>query len=264
MMQGTHSPIGCPTLDILCGGGVPHESLIYLYGGPGLGKTTIALAMAKAMGYTVWVDAGHNFDYPYATSQGCDDITIITGVEDISTIIPPLISLIPLIVIDDLTCISNNLARPLEILMKEVVRLLPGSSTTILLTNHVRQCRNGYLPPGGLSPIKYSHLVLELGPHSSRVGSLLEVDIKIVKNTKGPCQGSGTLSLRDGLAREVDIVNTAIRLGIIQQTGSWYRYRDVKVHGHQDLYNLPNIGDIYLEVMKAYDTEEGSYNPHSG
>ncbi len=255
-MSINYTPIGCPTLDLLCGGGVPHESLIYLYGGPGLGKTTIALAMLAAVGSGVWVDAGHSLVHSYAGMQGCTDMTVVypTDTIDIGATIIPLIGLTPLIVVDDLTSLSVGLARPLEALIKKVVRLLPDSGTTILMTNHVRYCRNGYRPPGGLSPIKYGHLVLELGPHSSRIGDLVKVDVKIIKSVVGPYQGTGTIPFRYGLDRIHDTITTAIKVGVVVQVGSWYYYKDIKIQGLENLcFALSNsdIGAMYLEVMKA-------------
>lgn len=254
-MGRLYSPTGCPTLDKLCGGGVPHESIIYIYGGPGLGKTTIALNMVKAMGAGVWVDASHSLVHSYAGFEGSEDMTIIHPTEehDLKAYLP-LIGATPIIVIDDLTALSDNLAKPLQTFIRKAKELLPGSGTTLLLTNQVRQCRNGQLPPGGLSYTKYSDLVLELGPRHKRVGDVLTVDISIVRSTVGPCQGVRTLPFRHGLYKVQDIITTAIRLGVIKQAGSWYEYKGSRVHGIERLelsLEQATINDIYEEVMQC-------------
>ena len=251
--------MNCPSLDTLCGGGVPHESLVYIYGGAGLGKTTIALNMLRAMGSGVWVDCGYSLVESYARVEGQyevgseDNITVVfpTATPNIDNLLP-LIGVTPLLVIDDITALSDKLAAPLEAFIKEAKALLPGSGTTLLITNQVRHCRNGYLPPGGLSYTKYADLVLELGPYHRRVGDRLRVKARIVRSTVGPCQGSRLIPFRYGLDREYDILTTAVGVGVIQQAGSWYTYRDIKVQGLEQLeYSLTGdtIYKIYEEVM---------------
>ncbi len=254
-MARIYSPIGCPTLDKLCGGGVPHESIIYIYGGPGLGKTTLALNMVKAMGTGVWVDASHSLSDSYAQVEGVPDIAIIqpTNACDLKAYLP-LIGATPIIVIDDLTTLSEDLAKPLQVFIRKTKELLPGSGTTLLLTNQVRECRNGQLPPGGLSYTKYSDLVLELGPRHKRVGDVLTVEVSIVRSTVGPCQGVRTLPFRHGLYKVQDIITTAIRLGVIKQAGSWYEYKGSRVHGMDRLelsLEQDTINEIYEEVMEC-------------
>lgn len=267
-MGRVYSLLGCPTLDRLCGGGVPHESIIYIYGGPGLGKTTIALNMVKAMGTGVWVDASHTLAHAYAEVEGVNDMTVIQPSENLdpSTFLS-LVGLTPIIVIDDLTALSANLAKPLQAFIKKAKQLLPGSGTTLLFTNQVRQCLNvpkissmrssmqsinGYLPPGGLSYTKYSDLVLELGPRHKRVGDTLNVDISIVRSTVGPCQGVRTIPFQSGLARVQDTISNAVKLGIIKQAGSWYSYKESKVQGLNSLELSENtINEIYMEVMRV-------------
>lgn len=253
-MGQIYSPIGCPTLDKLCGGGVPHEALIYLYGGPGLGKTTIALNMMRAMGSGVWVDTSHTLVHSYAEVEGGGGITVVQPPPDadIGTLLP-LIGTTPIIVVDDLTTISGNLARPLQVFMAQAKRLLPGSNTTILLTNQVRQCKNGYLPPGGLSYTKYSDLVLEVGPHHKRLGDCLNVDISIVKSVVGPCQGVRTIPFRCGLDRVQDTITSAVKVGVIKQAGSWYSYGEYRAQGLDNfrwLLDQATIDEIYQQVMK--------------
>jgi hypothetical protein len=185
--------------------------------------------------------------------EGGSNFTIIYPNENtnISTLLP-LIGTTPILVIDDITALSDKLAAPLEAFIKEVNTLLPGSGTTLLITNQVRQTKNGYLPPGGLSYMKYADLVLELGPHHRRAGDRLRVETKIVKSTVGPCQGSRLIPFRYGLDKKYDILTTAVGVGVIQQVGSWYTYRDIKVQGIEQLeYSLTGdaINQIYEEVM---------------
>lgn len=253
-MATIYSPMRCPSLDTLCGGGVPHESLVYIYGGPSLGKTTIALGMLRAMREGVWVDCAHTLVHTYAEKEvGASKVTVIYPSEDtdIATLLP-LIGTTPILVVDDITVLSDKLAAPLEAFIKEAKLLLPGSGTTIVITNQVRHCRNGYLPPGGLSYTKYAELVLELGPHSHRVGDLLTVNMRIVRSTVGPCQGSRSIPFRYGLDRRQDIVSTAVGVGVIAKNGSWYTYHDVKRQGLDNLMwslTADTINHIYEEVM---------------
>lgn len=246
----------CPSLDTLCGGGVPHESLVYAYGGPGLGKTTIALSMLGAMREGVWVDCAYTLAHAYGEREvDGSKVSVIYPHKDmdIHTLLP-LIGVTPIIVVDDITALSDKLAAPLEAFIKEAKALLPGSGTTLLITNQVRQTKNGYLPPGGLSYTKYADLVLELGPHHRRVGYRLRVEARIVRSIVGPCQGSRLIPFRYGLDRKYDILTTAVGLGVIQQAGSWYTYRDIKVQGLEQLeYSLTGntFYDIYEEVMDA-------------
>lgn len=225
-----------------------------MYGGPGLGKTTTALNMMRAMGSGVWVDAGHALVHSYAEKEGGNDITVVQPPPDADIdMYLPLIGTTPMVVVDDLTAISGNLARSLQVFMAQAKGLLPGSGTTIVLTNQVRQCKNGYLPPGGLSYTKYSDLVLELGPHHKRVGDCLNVDVSIVRSTVGPCQGVRTIPFRLGLDRVQDTITTAVKAGVIKQAGSWYSYRDYRAQGVENLKLLldqATINEIYQEVMR--------------
>jgi hypothetical protein len=210
--------------------------------------------MLKAMREGVWVDCSHSLCYSYAEKEVvASKVTIVYPNEntDITTLLP-LIGTTPILVIDDITALSDKLAAPLEAFIKEAKALLPGSGTTILITNQVRQTKNGYLPPGGLSYTKYADLVLELGPYHRRVGDRLRVEARIVRSTVGPCQGSRLIPFRYGLDREYDILSTAVGVGVIQQAGSWYTYRDIKVQGLEQLeYSLTGhtINQIYEEVM---------------
>jgi RecA/RadA recombinase len=255
-MPRIYSPIGCPTLDALCGGGVPHESLIYIYGGAGLGKTTLALNMARAMGGSVWVDAGGNLCHKYALQEGSEDMVVINPqlldaeADTVNVLLQqtliPLIGTTPIIVVDDLTCLSGALARPLQSTMKKVVSMLSGSGTTLLITNQVRQTKHGsLLPPGGLSYVKYADLVLELGPASKRLGTTLNVDVSIVKSKVGPCQGIRTLPFCDGLDCTQDVLLMAVKKGVIEQKGSWYQYGDYNRQGLNSLRQVLTADTIY-------------------
>ena len=249
----------CPTLDKVCGGGVPHESIIYIYGGPGLGKTTIALNMVRAMGSGVWVDASGSLHHPYAIREGVEDMTIIDRIPDLDRLLP-FIGVTPILVIDDLTAVSDNLARPLQAFIKDAKKLLLGSGTTLVITNQVRECSDGLLPPGGLSYIKHSDLVLRLGPKHSRAGDMLSVETHIIKSVVGPHQGMRVLMFRSGLCRVWDILRHAISLGIVKEVRKalphTYDYHgvEVKICGKYGDDIIPPIysdtfQQLYAEVM---------------
>jgi len=291
-MPRIYSPIGCPTLDALCGGGVPHESLIYIYGGAGLGKTTLALNMARAMGGGVWIDAGSSLCHKYALQEGSEDMVVINphllggdaditlgsavwlrpflsevvdtpnvGADSVNVLLQqtliPFIGTTPIIVVDDLTCLSGTLARSLQSTMKKVVSMLSGSGTTLLITNQVRQSKHGtLLPPGGLSYVKYADLVLELGPASKRLGTTLNVDVNIIKSKVGPCQGVRTVPFCDGLDCTQDVLLMAVKKGVIEQKGSWYQYGEDNRQGLNSLRQALTKDTIY----EIYGVLRGTIN----
>jgi KaiC len=256
-MEPLHIPTGCPPLDDVCGGGIPTNSLIYLYGGPGLGKTTLALNTVKVMGApSIWIDCMHTLSYPYASFEGVSpDVIIIYPTTPHLDVFLPLIGVSKVVVIDDLTANPYMPPKGVEVFLKDIKELLPGSGTSVLITNQVRVSGKGTtLPPGSRAYTKYADLVLSLGPQSQRDGARLTVPINIIKSTVGPYYGQRYITFMRGLDKRRDVLLASIKAGIVKQSGSWYYYLDYKAQGLDNFES--GLSEIDIETM--YQTTRNS------
>lgn len=256
---------GCLTLDIAMGvGGLPRGRVIEIYGQESSGKTTIALhAIAeaqKAGGVAAFIDVEHALDPLYASKLGVDlDHLLIsqpdTG-EQALEISEALVrsGAVDIVVVDSVAALVPRAEIEGEMgdahvglqarLMSQALRKLTGaiskSNTITVFINQLREkvgvmFGNPEVTPGGRALKFYSSIRLEV----RRVDSLKQgtevvgnrTRVKVVKNKVAPPfkQAEFDILYGEGISREGSILDLGLEIGLVQKSGAWYGYQDLRL-----------------------------------
>lgn len=175
------------SIDKLTGGGLPRGRYTEIFGGEGVGKSTLALnfiAQAQQQdGIAVYIDAEHSFDRAWATTNGVDVSELIvvtpTTIEEALDIIIDLCMerVADVIVLDSVVALATVaekgkaltaesialLARKLSQWFRKSVSEVSRSETAIILVNQMRMkigdtYGNPEIAPGGMAMRHYKSL----------------------------------------------------------------------------------------------------------
>ncbi|MDP8211690.1 MAG: recombinase RecA [Candidatus Zapsychrus exili] len=258
-------PTGSIALDLALGvGGIPKGRVVEIYGPESSGKTTLTLSIIsqiqKQNGTAAFIDAEHAFDSAYAQKIGIklDDLLISqpdTG-EQALEITETLVrsNAVDLVVIDSVAAltpraeIEGNMgdshmglqARLMSQALRKLTAAISKSKTCVIFINQIRM-KIGVMfgspetTTGGRALKFYASVRIDL----RRIESLKQGDVfignrvraKIVKNkVAAPFREAiFEIHFNEGISREADLLDLAVKYEIIEKAGSWFSIEGEKI-----------------------------------
>ena len=281
---------GSLSLDLALGiGGVPKGRIIEIYGPESSGKTTLALhilaSAQKAGGIAAFIDAEHALDPVYARNLGVNTDELLISQPDTGEqaleITDALVrsGAVDAIVIDSVAALVPKSEIEAEMgdsvvglqarLMSQALRKLAGSiSKTNCIVIFINQLRekigvmygNPETTTGGRALKFYSSVRLEvrrvetLSVGGTKVGN--HTRVKVMKNKVAPPfrEAEFDIIYGEGISRTSELVDTGLKLGLIEKGGSWFTYRDQRLQGKDSMKDYlkqnPEIADELEDEIK--------------
>ena len=288
---------GCLPLDYALGvGGIPRGRIIEIYGPESSGKTTIALHIVaegqRAGGTAAFIDAEHALDPAYAEALGVrvDDLYVSqpdTG-EQALEITEALVrsGAIDVVVVDSVAALVPKAEIEGDMgdahvglqarLMSQALRKLTGavskSNTVVIFINQLREkvgvmFGNPETTPGGKALKFYSSVRLDvrridaLKNGTDIIGNRTRV--KVVKNKVAPPFKSAEFDMLygEGISKEGAILDLAVEKKLIQKSGAWYNYGEMRIGQGRDntrvfLKDNPELTQKLEKQLRAMFEEE--------
>ena len=284
---------GCLSLDVALGvGGIPRGRVVEIYGPEASGKTTLALHIVaeaqKSGGFAAFIDAEHAVDPDYSKRLGVNTEELLISQPDTGEqaleICETLVrsGALDVIVIDSVAALVPRAELEGDMgdshmglqarLMSQALRKLTGtvsrSNTTVIFINQIREkigvmFGNPETTPGGRALKFYSSVRLEIRrittikDGTEMVGS--RVRVKVVKNKVAPPFKKSEFDIMygQGISYVGDIVDLAVEGNIVEKTGAWYSYDDMKIgQGRENaksfLTENSDILDAVTEKVKSF------------
>ncbi len=255
---------GSFSLDLaLGGGGLPKGRIVEIFGPEGSGKTTLALTVIaeaqKQGGKAAFIDAEHALDPEYAKKLGVKTEELLISQpdngEEALNILESLVrsGMISVIVVDSVAALTPKAeiegemgaqfiglqARLMSQALRKLTAIAAKSQTLIIFINQIRMqvgvfFGNPETTPGGRALKFYASVRLDvrrtaqIKKGEEIIGSRIKV--KVVKNKIAPPFRLAEFDLihGKGISYESDVLNAAIKYGIVVKTGQTYSFKDEK------------------------------------
>jgi len=292
-------PTGALSLDLALGGyGVPRGRIVELFGPEAGGKTTLALhiiaSAQRAGGVAAFIDAEHALDPVWVRRCGVDLENLLVNQPDTGEqaleIAEMLVrsNAVDVIVIDSVAALipraelEGDMGQPqvgLQArLMSQALRKLTGviskSRAVVIFINQIREkigvvFGNPETTPGGRALKFYSSVRIDI----RRVTSIKEGDravgnhvrAKVVKNkVAAPFrEAEFDIMFDSGISREADLIDLALASGVLQRSGTWISYGDVRLgQGREQAKRfLAENPDLFAELRQAVLIKRGYAAP---
>jgi recombination protein RecA len=278
---------GALGVDIALGiGGVPRGRVVEIYGPESSGKTTLGYhIIAEAQregGVAAFIDAEHALDPNYARAVGVDVDNLLLSQPDSGEqaleIAETLVrsGAVDVIVVDSVAALVPRAELEGEMgdahvglqarLMSQALRKLVGaisrSRTTVVFINQIREkigvmFGNPETTTGGRALKFYASVRMEI----RRTENLKSGDevrgmrarVKIVKNKLAPPFREAEVDILygTGISRSANILDLATAHGIVQRTGTWFAFGEMKLGQGRD--NARDFLDANPELAREID-----------
>lgn len=276
-------------LDIALGiGGVPRGRVIEIFGPESSGKTTLALHIIaeaqKNNGIAAFIDAEHALDPNYAKSIGVNIDELIISQPDTGEqaleIAESLVrsNAVDVIVIDSVAALVPKAeiegdmgdsymglqARLMSQALRKLTAIISKSRTTTIFVNQIREkigifFGNPETTPGGRALKFYSTIRMDIRRKASikkdenDIG--INVKVKVVKNKLAPPfkEANFDIIFGTGISKEGDIIDLGLKYGILQKSGVWISYNDIKFG--QGRENCKTYLQEHSEVAKEIENK---------
>ncbi len=300
---------GSISLDLALGGrGIPRGRIIEIFGPESSGKTTLALTVAahaqKENGVAAYIDAEHALDPSWARKIGVniDDLLVSQpdNGEQALEICELLVrsNAVDLIVVDSVAALVPKAeiegemgeasvglqARLMSQAMRKLTGVIARSQCTVVFINQIRE-KIGVMfgspetTTGGRALKFYSSVRIDV----RRTGAIKEGEVtvgsrtraRVVKNKIAPPFRDAEFDIMydEGISASGDLLDLAVTLDVIQKSGSWFSYGDMRIaqgreaakvflKGNAELFK--EVRALVLAAKLAQNTKPGVPGPGEG
>ena len=292
-------PTGSMALDAALGiGGLPRGRIVEIYGPEASGKTTLALhAVAEAQklgGEAAFIDVEHALDPVYARALGVDVDSLLVSQPDTGEqaleIAEALIrsGAIDMVVVDSVAALVPRAEIEGEMgdshvglqarLMSQAMRKLAGAvSKSNCIAVFINQLRlkvgvvygNPEVTAGGNALKYYASVRLDvrrtetLKAGSEPIGS--HTRVRVVKNKVAPPfkEAEFDVMYGQGISHEGELLDLAVKLDIVQKSGSWFSYKGERLgQGRDNLKEMLKTNDaLRTELEELVRANLDKLNP---
>ncbi len=263
-------PTGSMSLDAALGiGGLPRGRIVEIYGPEASGKTTLALHVVaetqKKGGEAAYIDVEHALDPVYARALGVDVDSLLVSQPDTGEqaleIMEALIrsGAVDVVVLDSVAALvpraeiegemgDAHVGLQARLMSQAMRKLAPAVSRSNCLALFINQLRmkvgviygNPEVTSGGNALKYYASVRLDvrrtetIKSGADAIGS--HTRVKVVKNKVAPPfkQAEFDVLYGIGISRDSELVDLAVKLDIIEKSGSWFSYNGERLAQGRD------------------------------